>query len=118
MGSRIKSYTSFIQETDVVGHDEPQATKPTALSESWCNKIQECMQEGLADAKKWHDDEHKEHTAENWMAECSGYVKECMEGLMNACSEMMITQDTYNRADGGMRQDTVQDVPVMGGAMR
>jgi hypothetical protein len=113
----VKNYTDFIKETDVVGHDEPQATKPATLSEKLCEKIQECMEMAMAEAKEWHEDEYKEHTAEGYAAECDSYIKECMEGLMAECGNMM-TQDTFNRADGGMRQDTVQDVPVMGGAMR
>jgi len=115
--AHVKKYADYIQETDVVGHDESPATKPTALSEKLCESIKECMEMALAEATKWHADEDKEHTAESYAMECSTYMKECMEGLMTECGVLM-SQNPIDRPDGGMRQGNVQDVPVMGGAVR
>jgi hypothetical protein len=115
--SHIKKYSDFIQETDVVGHDEPQASKPTALSEELIEKLGQCMEMAVAEAKAWHDDDHKDHTAEGWAVECDNYVKEMMTEIHKTCENMM-EQDTHNRADGGMRQGSVQDVPAMSGSVR
>jgi hypothetical protein len=115
--THIKKYSDFIQETDVVGHDEPMATKPTALSEALCEKLGQCMEMAMAEAKAWHDDEHKEHTAESYGSECNSYMKEMMTEIQKTC-EALMTQGTHERPDGGMRQGSVQDVPAMSGAVR
>jgi hypothetical protein len=112
----IKKYDDFIKETDVVGHDEINATKPTALSEKLCEKVMEFIDLARGEAKTWHDDENKDHTAEGYATECDTYMKECMESLVRECGEMM--SDTMNRSDGGMRQGDIQDVPAISGAVR
>ena len=117
MKSPIKNYTDFIQETDVVGHDEVTATKPTALSEKLREMVVECMNLAKAEAHTWHNDENKDHTAESYMSECDSYVKECMEALKLECGDILTGGD-YNDSDGNMRQGSVQDVPAMPGAVR
>lgn len=117
MKSPIKSYTDFVKETDTVGHDEVNATKPTALSEKLCEMIENCMSMAKAEAHDWHNDDDKDHTAESYMSECDSYIKECMEGLKLECGDIMKGGD-YNDSDGNMRQGSVQDVPAMSGAVR
>lgn len=115
--SKVKKYSDFIKETDVIGYDEPIATKPTALSEGLCEKIKECMDIASAEAKAWHEDGDKTHTAESWTNECDTYLKECMESLREYCASF-VGSDNSDRADGNMRQGGIQDVPVTSGAVR
>jgi hypothetical protein len=84
--STIKKFAEVIKETDVIGYDEPVSTKPTALSEDLCNRIKECMDIALAEAKEWHGDDDKTHTAESWTNEYDSYLKECMESLREMCA--------------------------------
>lgn len=107
----IKKFAEFIKETDVVGDDAVMATKPTALSEEWCKKVQECMENAMSEAKAWHEDEDPGHTAESWVAEGKKFVNECMESLVRECSNMTnLGGDTYNSSDGNMRQGSIQDI--------
>lgn len=109
----IKKFADFIKETDVVGDDSVMATKPTALSEDWCNKIQECMEQAMVEAKAWHEDEDAEHTAESWANEGKKFLNECMESMMRECANMTnVGGDTYNSSDGNMRQGSSQDIGV------
>lgn len=110
----IKNFTDFIKETDVVGHDEINATKPTALSESLINKLGECMEMMKNEAIAWNDDEHNDHTAEGYVNECEKYVNESIKGIREQFSNIA----GFNRTDGDMRQGTVQDVPAMSGTVR
>jgi hypothetical protein len=110
----IPTYEQFINETDVVGHDEITATKPTALSEEMCEAVDKCMEMAMNEAIAWNEDEHKEHTAEGYMNACENYIKESMNKIREQFSNIA----GFNRTDGDMRQGTVQDVPVMSGAVR
>ena len=116
MKSLIKNYTDFIQETDVVGHDEVTATKPTALSEAMCEKLNEMYEAMCKEMKSRHTDE-TEMTAESYRKEYESKITEMMENLAKACNEIM-KEGSYNDSDGDMRQGSVQDVPVMSGAVR
>jgi hypothetical protein len=119
MPTAIKTYKEFLQETDVVGHEEAQATKPTALSEKALAKINEMMDECMSEATAYHEDEDPDHTAEGWAAECNNYINECMEKFVRECNNMTnLVGDGMNKSDGNMRQGSIQDVPAMGGAVR
>jgi len=110
--STIKKFAEFIKETDVIGYDEPVATKPTALSEDLCNRIKECMDIALAEAKEWHGDDDKTHTAESYTNEYDTYLKEAMESLREMCATF-VGSNNPDRPDGNMRQGNTQDIPVI-----
>ena len=116
MKSPIKNYTDFIQETDVVGHDEVTATKPTAMSEAMCEKLNEMCEAMCKEMQSCHADE-SEMTAESYKKECEGKITEMMENIAKACNEIM-KEGSHNDSDGDMRQGNVQDVPAMSGAVR
>lgn len=110
----IKTFSDFISETDVVGHDEINATKPTALSEGLCEKLDECMEMARNEAKSWHNDENKEHTGEAWLDECDTYINQHLDNLKEEFTNIA----GFNRADGDMRQGSVQDIPALSGGVR
>jgi hypothetical protein len=116
MKSSIKNYIDFIKETDVVGHDEVTATKPTALSEAMCEKLNQMCEAMCEEMKACHADE-TEMTAENYRKECESKINEMYESISKACNEIM-KEGSYNDSDGDMRQGSIQDVPVMAGAVR
>lgn len=93
----IKTFNEFLNETDAVGDDAVMATKPTALSESWCQKIQECIDHGMKEAIEWHNDEHPEHTAEQWATEGKNFINECIESMARECADMTNSKDTHNK---------------------
>ena len=115
MKSQIKNYTDFIQETDVVGHDEVTATKPTALSEAMCERLNKMCEAMCEEMEARHADE-TEMTAESYRKECESKINEMYESIAKTCNEIM--KGSYNDSDGDMRQGSVQDVPVMAGAVR
>lgn len=103
----IKSFSDFVKETETLGSDEVQATKPTALSEELCNKLKECMEMAKNECGDWHNDESDDHTADGYLSECDSYMKECYEGLKANCEGLMNTPDA---PDGDMRQGNTQDL--------
>ena len=103
----IKNFSDFVKETETLGSDEVQATKPTALSESFKAKLKECMEMAKNECGDWHNDESDDHTAEGYLSECGSYMNECMEGLKAECEGLMNTPDA---PDGDMRQGNTQDM--------
>ncbi len=76
-----KSFSEFISEVEMAGHEEVTATKPTALSEAMCEKINECMEMAKMEADQWNNDEDDKHTYESYISDCDTYIKEKLNNL-------------------------------------
>jgi len=83
-GAPEKTATSFPTFTEVKEGDVG-----SCMSEELKKKINEMMEMCKEEMRIVHGDETAK-TAESWMAECDAYMKECMEGLQQECSECMI----------------------------
>jgi len=77
----LKNFNQFLTEVDAVGSGELAGTKPTALSEAVCEKINQCMEMIKMEAHHWHNDDNPEHTFESYMMECDKYMKEMMSTI-------------------------------------
>jgi len=106
----IKSFQDFtrIQESTMA---EGSCMSETMIKK--CNEMYEAMCEEM---KACHADE-TEMTAENYRKECESKINEMYESISKACNEIM-KEGSYNDSDGDMRQGSIQDVPVMAGAVR
>jgi len=104
----IKNFSDFVKETDTLGSDEVQATKPTALSEELCEKLKECMEMAKEECGNYHNDESDDHTADGYLSEYSSYMESCMEKCMEDCREGLM--NTPDAPDGDMRQGNTQDL--------
>lgn len=103
----IKNFNDFVKETETLGSEEVQATKPTALSEKLCEKFKDCMEMACSELQTYHNDENKTHTAAGFLSEYEGMMEGLMEGLKSSCEGLINTPDA---PDGDMRQGNTQDL--------
>lgn len=103
----FKNFTDFVKETETLGSDEIQATKPTALSEALYEKLKSCMEMAEKECGSWHNDKSKDHTAESYLAEYDSLLKKCYEELKAKCEGLI---NTPSAPDGDMRQGNTQDL--------
>ena len=93
----MKTFGEFIGKTDLPAKSTSMLSfkevlegegKTSCMSESMCEKLNEVCEAMCSEMKACHEDE-TEMTAENYMKDCGGMIKEMMEKLQSQCNEYM-----------------------------